>query len=73
MPYDLHMAIGITILALSIPAALNAWIDRRLPIVSGVLIVMGGGLMAYAWREKPGGYQWQDLPTSFITVIGHYL
>ncbi|MBV7408367.1 hypothetical protein KJP29_05180 [Maritimibacter sp. DP1N21-5] len=67
------MAIGITILALAIPATINAWIDRRLPIVSGILVLMGGGLMGYAWREKPGGYDWQDLPTSFITVIGHYL
>lgn len=72
MPYDLYMSIGITILALAIPSALSAWIDARAPRVSALLILVGGGMMVYAERTKPGGYALGDIPTSFITVIGHY-
>ncbi len=72
MPYDLYMSIGIIILALAIPSAINAWSDRRAPRISALLIVVGGGLMIWAERTKPGGYTLADIPAAFITVIGHY-
>ena len=72
MPFDLYMVIGIVTLALAIPSAMSAWIDKRPPRISVALIVIGSGLIFYAVRKKPGGYGWADIPESFVTVIGHY-
>ena len=72
MPYDLYMVIGVVILALAIPSAMGAWIDRRPPRISALLIVAGGGLIAYAMVQKPGGYRLTDVPEAFVNVIGHY-
>lgn len=72
MPYDLYMSIAIVIVALAIPSAISAWIDNRVPRVSALLIVAGGGLAIWAERTKPGGYTLEEIPGVFITVIGHY-
>ncbi|WP_235888933.1 hypothetical protein [Maritimibacter alexandrii] len=72
MPFDLYMVIGVIILALAIPSGMGAWIDRRPPRVSALLIVVGGGLIGYAITQKPGGYSLADVPEAFVNVIGHY-
>ena len=51
---------------------MGAWIDRRPPRVSALLIVVGGGLIGYAITQKPGGYSLADVPEAFVNVIGHY-
>lgn len=72
MPYDLYMCIGILVVALAVPSAISAWSESRAPRLSALLILAGGGLIAWTARSKPGGYTLADIPTSFITVIGHY-
>ncbi len=72
MPYDLYMSLGIIVLALVIPSTLSALMDRRMPIASGLLVVIGGGMLGWAFLKKPGGYGLADIPHSFYTVIGHY-
>ncbi|WP_292023675.1 hypothetical protein [Maritimibacter sp. UBA3975] len=72
MPFDLYMVIGVIILALAIPSAMSAWIDKRAPRISALLILGGGGLIIYAVRAKPGGYRWAEVPEAFVTVVGHY-
>ena len=73
MPFDLYLVIGIIILGFAIPAIVSAYSDSRAPRVAAVMLVIGGGMVAYAVTQKPGGYTLHDVPGAFAVVIGHYI
>jgi hypothetical protein len=69
---DLYLVIGVILLGLSIPSALGAWAERRSPRVAALVIVMGGGLVALAVSQTPGGYTLDGAANAFFRVIAHY-
>ena len=69
MPYDLFLIIGLVIIVLAIPAIFSAVSDGHAPRVPMVVIVIGGGLAAFAATQKPGGYVINDIPHVFIDVL----
>ncbi|MFA5580412.1 MAG: hypothetical protein WDA25_00500 [Paracoccaceae bacterium] len=73
MGTDLFLVIGIVIAALTIPAIVSAWSDRRPPRVATLVLMIGGALIIAALVQKPGGYRVDDVPHAFVRVIGHFL
>jgi hypothetical protein len=69
---DLYLVIGVILMSLSIPAALGALAERRSPRVAAIVIVIGAGLVALAFSQKPGGYTFDDAANAFFRVIAHY-
>lgn len=73
MTNDLFLVIGVVVLALSIPSVLGALIDHRAPRIPAIMILIGGGLVALAVTQQPGGYTLEDVPNAFVRVIGQFI
>ncbi|AML51288.1 MULTISPECIES: hypothetical protein [Falsihalocynthiibacter] len=73
MDPDLFLVIGLLIGGFTIPPILGAIFDGRPPRTPAVLVVIAGGMIAFAVIQKPGGYVIQDIPGVFSHVIGKYL
>jgi hypothetical protein len=69
MSTDLALVMGIVIGMFSIPSAISAFSDRRVPRASAVTIIIAGALILYAVQNKAGGYRFEDIPNAFIEVI----
>lgn len=73
MQYDLCLTLGALLVAFAIPAIVAAYSEGRAPRVAAVILVIGGGLVAWAVSQKPEGYTIADVPRAFVRVLGHYL
>lgn len=71
MPYDLYLTIGAVILLFAIPAVVSAYSEGHAPRVAAFMVVVGGGLMLGAASQKPGGYEFTELPEAFVTTARH--
>lgn len=69
MSYDLALVLGIVIAGFSIPAIVSAFSDSRAPRAAPLMVLMGGGLIAWAVMEKPGGYTMDQIPGVFMKVV----
>ena len=72
MDTDLALILGLIIGGFSIPSVLSAISDRRSPRASALTIFIAFGLLIYAMTSKPGGYQIDQIPDVFFSVIGRY-
>ncbi len=73
MDTDLVFILGVLMVLFSIPAAMSAYSDGRLPIAPAATVVIACAMMLYAHWAHPGGYALGDIPEVFFTVIGRYL
>jgi len=73
MNYDLYLVIGLIILAFSIPSIVSAYSEGRAPRVAAIMLLIGGGLTAYAVTQNPLGYTIQDVPQAFVRVISQFI
>lgn len=73
MQNDLFLVIGLVVLVFTIPAIVSALTNHRAPRYAAISFLIGGGLVAIALTQKPGGYTLQDIPVAFSEVIGFYL
>lgn len=68
MSYDMALVIGLIISVFAIPAAVSAFSDGRVPRAAALVIMLGGGLTAWAITQKPSGYTLNEIPEVFIKV-----
>lgn len=73
MDTDLFLVMGIIVFALALPSMLSAWVDGRVPRMGSALVLIGTGLIAAALVQKPGGYDFGEMPEVFLRVLGRYL
>ena len=73
MDFDLIFVIGLVLLAFALPAGVSAYSDRRWPKTALLMVVIGGGAIAYAMQENPGVYAFDTIPDTIVTVLGRYL
>ncbi len=73
MDYDLALTIGLVIGVFSIPAVVSALSDRRAPRVAAIVMIVAGGLVAYAMTQKPGGYTIDQIPNVIVKVVARYV
>lgn len=70
---DLMLVIGLVVGGFSIPSIMGALADGRVPRAAAIAIMISGGLIVLAIRDKPGGYAINDIPDVFVSVVGRYL
>ena len=73
MDADLALVIGLIIAVFAIPAVVSALSEGHAPRVAAIAVRIGGGLVAFAVMQKPGGYAMNDLPQVVVGVIGRYI
>ncbi|MCK0095934.1 hypothetical protein MWU60_10180 [Yoonia sp. F2084L] len=73
MDFDLIFVTGIALAAFALPSLVSAYSDRRWPKAAVVMLVIGGGAIAYAVQENSGAYSLATVPDMIVTVIGRYL
>lgn len=73
MDPDLIFIIGLVLGVFSIPSILSAISDGHAPRVAALTIVIAGGMILYAVQNKPGGYQFKEIPDVFVQVVARYL
>ncbi len=73
MTNDLYLVIGLVVLALTIPSIVGAFVDHRVPRAAAIMVLIGGGLIALAVTQQPGGYRIEEIPDVFVRVVGRLL
>ena len=73
MDTDLALILGLVIGGFSIPSIVSAMSDGRAPRVSMIIILLAGALILYALMMKPGGYQIEQIPNVFFSVIDRFM
>jgi len=73
MDHDLALAIGLVIAVFAVPAVISAFSDKRAPRVAAIAVLIGGGLAAWAFTQKPGGYTLDEVPDVIVRVIARYV
>lgn len=73
MDFDLIFVIGVALIAFAIPSLVSAYSDRRWPKIAAVMLLVGGGAIAYAAQENPGAYSFETLDDVIVSVIGSLL
>lgn len=73
MDSDLIFIIGLILAAFSVPPILGALFEGRAPRAAAIVIMVGGGLIALAASQKPGGYTINEIPDVFVRVVGKYI
>ncbi|MCW1954414.1 MAG: hypothetical protein KIH71_000715 [Roseobacter sp.] len=73
MDYDLYLVIGLVIAVFAVPAVVSALADNRTPRAAAVVLMISGGLVAWAAASKPTGYTLDQIPDVIISVVARYL
>ncbi|SHL14274.1 hypothetical protein SAMN05444414_1068 [Roseovarius marisflavi] len=73
MDPDLAMAIGVVLGVFTVPSIMSAISDGRAPRVAAFAMIASGVLIVWALSNKPGGYDFSDLPNVLVRVIARYL
>lgn len=73
MDPDLSLVIGILLAGLSVPGFMSAMVERRLPKLPVLLVVIGGYMIYSGVTNMPGGFTWPDVPNAFIDVIARII
>lgn len=69
MPHDLFLTLGVLILIFTIPAIVSALRDGHAPRAAAIMMLIGGGLVATAIIQHPGGYALTDVPKVMMDVL----
>ncbi len=73
MTSDLLYVLGVLLVVLAIPALATAYADRRPPLVSLIVMVLGFGLIGWIYSTDPTTYALPQLPNALFRVIGYVL
>ncbi|CRK75446.1 hypothetical protein [Nereida ignava] len=73
MQTDFYFVLGLVFAVLAVPSIFSAYAEGRSPRLSALLVLISGGLLAYAVTTKPGGYEVAEIPSVVIAVIGQLL
>ncbi len=73
MNTDIALVTGLILLVLSIPAIFSAFSEGRAPRVAAVVMVIGGGLVVWAFNQKPGGFTFEEIPNAIVRVVAMVL
>lgn len=72
MDTDFALVVGIVLLILSVPSALNGWTEGRWPKFGTTCGVIGAICLAYALMYRPTGYTFAEVPDAFVRVFAQF-
>lgn len=73
MDIDLIFVVGVAVAAFAIPSVVSAYSDRRWPKQAALMLLIGGGAIAYAMQQNPGVYSLGTIDDAILLVLGRYL
>ncbi|QFT82891.1 hypothetical protein FIU89_19875 [Roseovarius sp. THAF27] len=73
MDPDLLFVIGLVLGVFSIPSILSALSDGHAPRVAALTIIASAVMIFWAVQNKPGGYDFSEIPDVFVQVVARYL
>lgn len=73
MDHDLALVIGLLVAVFSVPALVSSFSERRAPRVAAIALIVGGGLIAWAVTQKPGGYSFDQVPNVVVKVVARFV
>lgn len=73
MDSDLLLTVGIILLALTIPALLNAFTEGRFPKGAALVVLVSSGMILTALIRHPGGYTFDQIPGVMMGVFRNAL
>ncbi|MFZ1467687.1 MAG: hypothetical protein WAT09_01785 [Paracoccaceae bacterium] len=73
MDADLFVTVGVVLAVLTLPSLLSAWTESRVPRFGAIMLLASAVLIVTAISQKPGGYNFGDLPKVMLHVIGRYV
>jgi hypothetical protein len=73
MDTNLVITLGLLVAVLAVPAFVRQWANGRRPILPLLSLLIGGGAVAMAILNHPGGFGLADLPDAVMEVIARLL
>lgn len=70
---DLFLFLGMIVATLAIPGVVAAFADGRPPRAAALAILVGGGLILFAYFSKPGGYAPGEIPDVVLRELARVL
>lgn len=69
MADETKFVLGLLLALLSLPSLLSAWVDRRIPYVAVIMMLVAAALIVPVWLAQPGGIPLREWPGMIINVI----
>ncbi len=69
MDNDILLVTGLILAVFAITSAIRSYSDGETPRGAMVVMLAGGGMVAWALTQNPAGYTLQDIPRAFIRVL----
>lgn len=73
MDTDLLLTIGIVLIVLTLPSLLSAWTEGRPPRIGAIMLIAAAALIVVAITGRPGGYAFNEVPQTMLTVFSRYV
>lgn len=73
MDTDVALVVGMVLIGLAVPSALNGWTEGRIPKFGVVCAVLGVIGIVYALNYRPMGYSFAEVPDAFARVFAQVL
>ena len=73
MDTDLLLTIGIVLIVLTLPSLLSAWTEGRPPRIGAIMLIAAAALIVVAITGRPGGYAFNEVPRTMLTVFSRYV
>jgi len=73
MDTDLILVSGIAVLMLSIPSAVAAFAERRVPWTAMVVVIIGAAIVGYGWQNHPVEMTLAEVPNVIFRVIARVI
>lgn len=73
MPYDYQLVCGSLLIAVGVLSFLAALVEQRRPLLGLLLVIIGGGLVGWAWDISEEDLVLQDVPDALFRIIGAWL
>lgn len=72
MNTDIVIVVGLLALVIALPTWISAFSESRFPFLAIAFIMLGSGMVAWAFMTNPGVYTFEEIPRTVIRVIGRF-
>lgn len=73
MPFDYQLVGGTLIVIIGLVGVTNAMVERRSPLYGLIGLLVGAGLLGWAWMLSDGSLTPQHLPQAVFRLIAEWI